>query len=181
MIDKMESVKATTKSVNLSTIKEDKFKVIRALKTIFGGCEQFILTGSTVVKLQGFHMLSEGDIDICLYKPSEATMELLRRHVADYPVRTNNDKLALKGMFLFGFQGWKVDIFITHEKYDDRLQYDGVILSSVMALVDAKKKYHRLKDILQLRKWAKQIFNEGMLDNELDCVILNEEYDVHEC
>jgi len=160
---------------------QSKLSVIKSLKTLFGDAEQFVITGSMVAHIQGLTD-KVGDIDIVLVNPRSSTMDLLRRHVNDYPAykQETNDKLEKHGMFIFKYQDQKVDVFIKHyqpeEMYDARLMYDGFILSPLMSLVKAKKAYHRLKDLMQLKDWASKLFKQEDFEQELKNIIVESEY-----
>jgi len=141
-------------------MKKEKLEAIKELKSIID-CKQFVLTGSTIMQLQGVADESN-DIDIVVMGITPAGEELLKRMVTDHGWhKRNNEKLMLQGTYIFNYHGIKVDIFICDVQgtYDEKLIYDGIIISPIMRLVDAKKSYYRMKDFFQLRKWSKRIFD----------------------
>lgn len=154
-----------------------KLSVIKSLKTILGDVHQFVLTGSTIAELQGLTDKS-GDIDIVLIGVPSSTLDLLDRHVKDYPVHSDKTNITLrsKQMFMFKYQGFKIDVFIKCEDYDSKLVYDGIIISPIMKLVEAKKSYKRLKDIIQLRDWSRRLFKQEELIPDLEKVVTNTGY-----
>ena len=154
-----------------------KLSVSKSLKTILGDVHQFVLTGSTIAELQGLTDKS-GDIDIVLIGVPSSTIDLLDRHVKHYPVHSDKVNITLrsKQMFVFKYQGFKVDVFIKCEDYDGKLQYDGIIISPIMKLVEAKKSYNRLKDIMQLRDWSRKMFKQEEFMSDLEKVVFNTGY-----
>jgi len=151
-------------------MKKEKLEIIKALKTILGDCEQFYITGSTVVELQGLTSLSE-DIDIVIVNPSPSCVDLLSRFVADSPAILNDSYNGKANRYSFKFQGVKIDVFTDSLKVDSELTYAGIILSSVMQLVHAKKSYHRLKDLKQLKAWSEKLYKHSDLETELEKII----------
>lgn len=148
-------------------------KVVKELQAILCGCEQFVLTGSTVVQLQGLTGESK-DIDITLVKPTDATVEILRNLQKQFPYKGRESKK----MFILDYHGFKVDIFITEVvPYDEKLNYDGIIISSIKQIVDVKKSYRRLKDLLQLRAWSMTIYSSATLFTDLTTIQLTEDYE----
>lgn len=160
-------------------MKPEKLTEIKRLKTLFFDCEQFVLTGSTVVEMQGL-CSSSADIDIILIEPSTATKNLLRQLVTDLPAKSNSVKIMEeKGFHSFTDNCFKVDVFIqpkTDGLYDSRLTYDGITLSPIINLVQAKKSHNRLKDILQLRAWAEKLHDPARLIENLISVQTENDY-----
>jgi hypothetical protein len=158
-------------------MKADKLAVIKSLQTILGGVNQFVLTGSTIAELQGLTDKS-GDIDIVLIGVPSSTIDLLDRHVKHYPVHQDKVNITLhsKQMFVFKYQGFKVDVFIKEVPYDDSLTYSGIIISPLMKLVEAKKSYNRLKDVMQLRDWSRKMFKQEEFMSDLEKVVTNTGY-----
>jgi hypothetical protein len=154
--------------------KAEAFKLVKELKTIFGDAQQFVLTGSIVAGLQGFPT-KMNDIDILLINPSEATVAQLKRHVTDNP-RTTKTELMNQGVYLFTFHGQKVDIFVQSQPLDDKLQYDGIIISPLMSLVQAKQSFWRLKDFLQLRSWAKLMHDPDTESTDIEKLKEGQDY-----
>lgn len=148
-------------------MKKEKLEVIKSLKTILGDCEQFYLTGSTVVELQGLTGASN-DIDVVIVNPSTACVDLLNRLITDNPTGINDNYNGKANRFSFMFQGLKVDAFTDSLKIDNELTYSGIILSSVMQLVIEKKSYHRLKDLKQLKAWSEKLYKHSELESELE-------------
>jgi len=160
------------------SIQEEKLQTIKQLKTIFGGCDQFILTGSTVLQILGLTTNSD-DIDIVLKNVKEDTIELLKRQVKDYPVHKTetNQRLEKDGVFVFRFNGTKVDVFTRDPKdYNSTLQFEGITISPVKSIVEAKKGYHRVKYLLQLKALAAFFFRQEDLENELKLIQQKESY-----
>jgi len=156
-------------------MKPEKLTTIKKLKTLLWDCEQFILTGSTVVELQGLTNTST-DIDIILVNPTEDVKRLISKFVEASPARPDSVKLMEKGIYSFFENKIKVDVFFDTQKYDASLNYDGIILSPLMPLVAAKKSFHRLKDLLQLKAWAAQFYKPENLDQDLANCLLREDY-----
>lgn len=173
-VDIMELTKINT--LNNTTMKQDKLDILKQLSTIFEA-KQFVVTGSTIAALQGL-TTKTGDIDIVLIEPKESTIEQLKRFVEQFPIHNAevNKRLGENKMFVFKFNNQKVDVFIKYEMYDEKLQYAGYIISPLMRLVEAKKGYCRLKDIMQLKSWAEMMYKSSELEKELDRIAWNNEY-----
>jgi predicted esterase YcpF (UPF0227 family) len=152
-----------------------KLQTVKELKVIFGDCEQFVLTGSLIAHLQGF-IAEPKDIDIILVNPAVSAERQLERHVKEFATYPNNQKIIDKGIYCFTFNGTKVDMFVQKEKYDEKLTYDGIILSSFISIVNAKQSYHRLKDFMHLKAWAEMIFNRKNSEAELTTISAREDY-----
>ena len=140
-------------------------QIIKELKALFPA-QQFVLTGSRVIVVQGLEKVA-GDIDIILVNPAIETIELLQR-------------IAIKrkpNFYQIRYAGKKADIWISDKPEDPLLQYDGIIISTVIDIITAKKSYSRLKDILQLRKWALLFFDPQELINNLTSIQIQKDYD----
>ena len=156
-------------------MKKEKLELIKKLKAIFGESEQIILTGSTVVELQGLTGVSN-DIDLILINPTQSAKDTLVRLVNTSPALPGSVKNIERGIYQFVDGGIKVDVFIDSVKYDSLLNYDGITLSPLKDLIVAKQSYHRLKDLLQLKSWAIQFYNPDNLNAELTLCLQRENY-----
>jgi hypothetical protein len=161
-------------------MKAEKLKAIKHLKTLLGDSEQFVLTGSSVIELQGLTS-KVNDIDISLVRPSESTLSLLRRLVEDNPVYVSkNAELMQRGIYIFRLESIKsesikVDVFTTEKTaYDESLNYAGIIISPICGIVAAKKSYNRFKDFKQLKEWASAIFDHSKLEESIDSITGND-------
>jgi len=168
-----------------------KIEVVKELQVIFTA-EQFVLTGSTIAMIQGVSDQAS-DIDIILIQPSDASFKMLDRFVSNFGILSAEKALELKskGFYQFTYQGFKVDIFVKNngkitddiivcdsisDHYDPKLQYDGIIISPLMKLVEAKKGFHRLKDFMQRKAWANKIFDYKLQEQELVTISTSRDY-----
>lgn len=129
-------------------------EIIKHYQTIFS-CEQFILTGSTALKLHGL-VDSSSDIDIILIKPSEECINILEKLEEKSNLKKNYPST---NFFMFYHEGVKIDVFIENEKIEC-CTFDDILISPIKKIIDAKKKMARLKDIAQLRKIAASIITD---------------------
>jgi hypothetical protein len=104
--------------------------------------EQFIVTGSTALKLHGLDVHSD-DLDIILVNPSTECQESLRK--------LNTLKGDYSGGCACQFEqvGIKIDIFI-ESKPKTCCSYDGIQINPVKDIVAAKNRIGRPKDVDQL-------------------------------
>ena len=140
----------------------EKLQIIKHYQTIFS-CDQFILTGSTALKFHGL-VDSASDIDIILINPSEDCKTILEKLQ-----EKSNKKNTYGGSvaYMFDHEGVKIDIFIETTKIDC-CSYEGVFISTIKKIVEAKKKIGRTKDFAQLRKIASSILTEKELMTFID-------------
>lgn len=140
----------------------ENLQIIKHYQTIFA-CDQFILTGSTALKFHGL-VDSASDIDIILINPTEDCKTILEKLQ-----EKSNKKNTYGGSvaYMFEHEGVKIDIFIETTKIDC-CSYEGVFISPIKKIVEAKKKMGRTKDFAHLRKIASSILTEKELMSYLD-------------
>lgn len=137
-------------------------EIIKHYQTIFS-CDQFILTGSTALKMHGL-VDSASDIDIILINPTEECRKILEK----LEEKSNNQNTyKARVAYIFEHEGVKIDVFIENEKVDC-CSYEGIFINPIKKIVEAKKKIARTKDFAQLRKIASSILTEKELMSYLD-------------
>lgn len=127
-------------------------------------CDKMVFTGSFALKQMGLSDKVK-DIDVLLLKPSSDTISVLSRlhqpHcVPNYPDDPNQFRIVINNV--------TVDLFIT-DKAEDCLNiyWEGLQLSisKVGHIINAKKSYNRLKDILQLKSISEIFYKPEDLKN----------------
>lgn len=142
-------------------------KTIKYLQSLLP-CEQFTVTGSYVLKLMGL-VDSIGDLDVILYKPTEETINILKR--LD---ESGKEQYPGQKMYTLTHEGNKVEIFITSVKEEVVILESGVNISLIKNIIKAKQGYNRLKDWLQLRKIASLFFVNENFNKFLDAETLKQ-------
>lgn len=137
-------------------------EIIKHYQTIFS-CDQFILTGSTALKMYGL-VDSASDIDIILVNPTEECKKIIEK-LEEKSNKQNTYKASVA--YIFEHEGVKIDIFIETTK-TDCCSYEGIFINPIKKIVEAKKKIARTKDFAQLRKIASSILTEKELMSYLD-------------
>lgn len=132
--------------------------------------EKFILTGSTVLFLQGLLKKEPGDLDIILINPDGASVEMLKRLRGDHKQNPNYPDERIE----IHHEGVKIDFFIsssTTEKTFDTT--DGITMAKVSSIIQAKKSYKRDKDFLDLMAISSSIFSKNDLISHLKSSRMN--------
>ena len=137
-------------------------EIIKHYQTILS-CDQFILTGSTALKMYGL-VDSASDIDIILVNPTEECKKIIEK-LEEKSNKKNTYKANVA--YIFEHEGVKIDIFFQHEK-TDCCSYEGIFINPINKIVEAKKKIARTKDFAQLRKIASSILTEKELMTFID-------------
>ena len=139
-------------------------KTLEQLKAIFTA-EQFVITGSTAVRLLGFKTKNGSkDIDIVLYNPTDSCRAKLKEFQEQFPADRTNSYTGVD-FFQFVYNDIKFDIFIDAERQKTDLSYKGFLISTMDALVRAKKSYSSPKHIFQMMNWRDQIISDADLTN----------------
>jgi hypothetical protein len=117
-------------------------KIIKHFKTLLP-CEQFVVTGSYALALNGLVDLAKvKDLDIILVKPTEESLGIIARLMDASPAKTSpKEGGELKAIFMH--DGIKVDVFVKDKKQETLIlpEYE---LSKVNTIVAAKKGYNRM-------------------------------------
>jgi hypothetical protein len=145
----------------------NKFQTVKQLQALLTS-KQFVLTGSTVFEAYG--LIPKGsskDIDIVLYEPSEEALKIAQNLQENFPCKKKPFE-GSKVKFIFSYNGFKVDIFITSKKRETLITLEGIELSKIQDIIEAKKSSARFKDFIQLRTIARSIFKEEDLQIFLD-------------
>lgn len=129
-----------------------ELEIIKHYQKVFD-CEQFILTGSTALKYHGL-VMSSNDIDIILVNPTNSCLAVL-----DKLAPIGEKKKDYANARIFKHDEVKIDVFIDSAKLDC-CSYDGINLSPVRDIIQAKKRIGRLKDFAQLRNIASSIITD---------------------
>ena len=140
----------------------ENLEIIKHYQTILS-CDQFILTGSTALKMYGL-VDSASDIDIILVNPTEECKKIIEK-LEEKSNKKNTYKANVA--YIFEHEGVKIDIFFQHEK-TDCCSYEGIFINPINKIVEAKKKIARTKDFAQLRKIASSILTEKELITFID-------------
>ena len=128
-------------------------------------CEQFVLTGSLALHYMGLSP-QPNDIDVVLVNPTGESKSILKRLSEEFPSET---KFNYDGKgYIFMLNGVKVDVFFEDKKREAHLNIEGVVISTVPKIIEAKKSYNRMKDWVQLRKISRTIFKEEEFTNFLN-------------
>lgn len=150
--------------------------VIQHYKNILPA-EQFILTGSYSFYVMGLVIVKTAikDIDIILVNPKPeaiANLELLQNSGkskelarASYPGGNNLYRIIHD---IDDSKAVKIDFFIDTQKQSTFKLESGLEVSKVNSTVSAKKRFNRLKDVLQLKAIAESIYTETMLKAVLE-------------
>jgi hypothetical protein len=137
-------------------------KIAHHYKTILLA-DEFILTGSTALKLMGFDV-SVKDLDIILVKPNAWTLEVLQhlenanppKNLLNYPQNP-----AGKKIFRFIHDGTMVDVFIHDQNSDSNITTNcGLKIASLSHIIDAKLRMGRPKDWIQLLNLGRGIMSD---------------------
>ena len=148
-------------------------KVILTLKTMLPA-KQFIVTGSWVLAEYGLVPYNKvRDLDIILIAPEPAAIEIINRFMKDSPAPTTKNfqeltvenpnagvKKAVQSNLqaIFMFDITKVDIYIEPTFSEPTLLVNGLEYTTVPHILQAKKRYGRMKDWLQCRDIARLFF-----------------------
>lgn len=150
-------------------------ETILQLKAILA-CKDFVVTGSFVLSEFGLvPKTSVADIDIIIVQPEQSTIDTINRLMVDFPskvklppigekavddgkVKKACKKVPLECDASFMFDKVKVDIFIKDELTYATINVDGLKYTTIPSIVEAKKRYSRMKDWLQLRDMARTLF-----------------------
>lgn len=143
-------------------------KQIKHLKTIIKA-EKFVVTGSYALKLLGFNsMNSSSDLDLIVVKPTEETLELLARLQKEYPAKTKPTETSSVN-YIFMLEGVKVDVFAHKVEFkENTLKLPEYEITNLKHIVASKKRYGRMKDYLQLRNLAREIFKDEDFKNYIN-------------
>jgi hypothetical protein len=147
---------------------------ILKLKTILLA-KDFVVTGSFVLSEYGLvPKTSVMDVDIVLIQPEQSTIDTLNRLMAEYPSKvklpsigqipeaatgkksTTKPPLEISASFIF--DKVVVDIFIKDTLTYPTINVDGLKYTTIPPILEAKKRYNRMKDWLQCRDMARLIF-----------------------
>ena len=131
-------------------------KVIEHLNKLIS-CDKIIYTGSFALNLMGITDKVK-DLDVIVVNPSTDTLAVLERlHTpyikTDYPKDPRQFRIIVEGV--------SVDIWVD-TKMDECLEvnYDGLTINiaKVSHIIKTKKRYKRLKDILQLKVMSEKFY-----------------------
>lgn len=132
-------------------------KVIEYLNKLIS-CDKIIYTGSFALNLMGITDKVK-DLDVIVVNPSTDTLAVLERlHVpyikTDYPKDPRQFRIVVDSV--------SVDIWVETNKVEDCLEvnYDGLTINiaKVNNIIKAKKRYKKLKDILQLKVMSEKFY-----------------------
>ena len=141
-------------------------KVIEHLNKLIS-CDKIIYTGSFALNLMGITDKVK-DLDVIVVNPSTDTLAVLERlHVpytkTDYPKDPRQFRIIVESV--------SVDIWVETNKMEDCLEvnYDGTVISiaKINHIIKAKKRYKRLKDILQLKSISEKFYKPKELETFL--------------
>lgn len=153
-------------------------ETLKKLKVLLGN-DKIIITGSTALALHGLTKLADAkDLDLLVYKPSDASIEVLNRLQKDKPNKKLKEGNSLK--YSFFYEDVKVDIWSLDAEITDYLiTTDGIQVSGVLDIVKAKLSYNRPKDWIQLMKLSKLFFSQDKFDGALSSIPTDDvdEYD----
>ena len=148
---------------------------LKTLKTILPA-KEFILTGSTALAYHGLAELTASkDLDIILVEPADSAKEILERLQKENP----NPKFTGKGTLAYSFiyEGVKVDIWVAKVDAENLLSTpDGIKVSCIKSIVQAKKSYNRPKDWIQLMQLSSKIFDGKLFESQISSIITDDEY-----
>lgn len=132
---------------------------LKTLQTLLGA-KDLILTGSTALAYHGLLEFTESnDLDLILVNPTATEEEILKRLQDAEPSPKHRTGSPVNYSFLY--EGVKVDIWVqsAHKEKEYTFNSDGVKISSVKHIVEAKVGYNRPKDWLQLMQLSAKIFD----------------------
>jgi hypothetical protein len=145
-------------------MKPKHWEIVKRLHSKFvSSCEQFIVTGSIALSLHGLVDSDEiKDVDIVVVKPSQEMLKELAlmqqlapvRGRSIYPPNLNAKQYCFE-LVDSNCKPVVVDVFIDDER--SILWYDFVSVSSLMNIIEAKRKYCRVKDLQFFSKLASRI------------------------
>lgn len=149
-------------------------KKAKTLQTILGE-EGFILTGSLALK---YHELTDNasDIDILLVKPSGDAIAVLDRLQNANPSPKHRPGSPVD--YSFYYESVKVDVWLLSD-FDEKpiLQTEeGVRVSSVRAIIRAKKAIGRPKDWINLMNMSRLIYSPSEFEEVLPTLDRQKEY-----
>lgn len=123
-------------------------------------CQDFIITGSYVTNMLMGIDGRVGDLDIILVKPTEESINTLKRLQESLsPELKNNPNYPLT-VLRFRDDKTKIDIFMESKDRAYITLDDGIKVSPLIDIVKAKRGYNRPKDWFQLRKISRLFFKE---------------------
>lgn len=136
-------------------------KQIKQISKLFGK-DQIIYTGSFALSLMGLTKKAK-DLDIIIVNASKETTNILERlhepFNSDYPKNEHQYRIILEDI--------SVDVWVIDKEIDClKVGYKDSFINIRPAdhIIKAKKKYNRLKDILQLKAIAEMFYKPGDLD-----------------
>lgn len=140
-------------------------KVIEHLSKLIS-CDKIIYTGSFALNLMGITDKVK-DLDVIVVNPSTDTIAVLERlHTpyikTDYPKDPRQFRIIVEDV--------SVDIWVKAETEAClEVNYDGITINIAMVsnIIKAKKRYRRLKDILQLKSMAEKFYKPKELETFL--------------
>jgi len=151
-------------------------QILNHYKTLLE-CDQFVLTGSAALKHLGL-IETCSDLDVILVNPTNATLAMLQRLQEANPAKTAPkpsqitpcEAKAANGAlgFIFMHEAVKIDIFISSKTIVSEVFVSGILLNPISQIIAAKKKFNRLKDLVQLRYLSRLFFCEDDLRKKLD-------------
>jgi hypothetical protein len=149
---------------------------VKTLQTALSA-EDFILTGSMALMYHGLvEKAKVNDIDLILVNPSESARAVLDSLQAANP----SPKFRPGGPvnYSFFYEGTKVDVWIKNQREEGEIimTKEGVQLSSVKHIAQAKKNISRPKDWISLMQIAKQIYDPAEFEKILPNISLSGEY-----
>lgn len=135
-------------------LQEKDLMFLNELKQEFP-CEQFIITGSIALSLHGLTPTQEkyDDFDIIMAGVSTSTIEKLDLLSRVHKSHKNPSKYETTDMYRFNYKGTDVDVWL-EPKRNNLLQYKGIFVSGIKEIIDAKKRFNRSKDWLQINEMA---------------------------
>lgn len=118
-------------------------------------CDQFIITGSIALSLHGLTPVKEkyDDFDIIMSGVPTTTIEKLDLLSRVHKSQKNPSKYNTPEMYRFNYKGTDVDVWI-EPKRNNLLQYQGMFVSGIKEIIDAKKRFNRPKDWHQISEIA---------------------------
>jgi hypothetical protein len=150
----------------------NRIEVLKHFKNLIE-CEQFVLGGSTVLLLNGLTSKDSKDLDISITKPSESSLELLKKLARESSSPTNppgvNDENYKAKVISILFNGYKLDFFpyyppSSSENVPCTLTYEGIDVATIGYIIEKKRGYGRDKDFLQLKSLAGKFHDEELFN-----------------
>jgi hypothetical protein len=138
-------------------------EVLDELKSLIKA-EQFVVTGSYALQELGLYDKKVKDLDVLIYKPDEVSLEVLERlktkeHNDDYPDSKVHFKCRLRDT--------DIDIWITDKLQSTITLSNGLSLAKPFEIAKAKVGYLRLKDVVQLKYIASNIYPDELVNKLL--------------